>query len=102
MEVETGGVRIECIVGDIADQPDVDAVVNAANAELRTGGGVAGALGLPSTPLWSERKGCPASGIFGSFSLTPMHSGHTCGCWRTMLNGIDDGLCPQLPMDGPG
>jgi O-acetyl-ADP-ribose deacetylase (regulator of RNase III) len=38
------GVTIECTRGNIAHQPDVDAVVNAANAELRTGGGVAGAI----------------------------------------------------------
>ncbi|WP_027370221.1 macro domain-containing protein [Desulfovermiculus halophilus] len=38
------GVTLECIQGDIAQQPDMDAVVNAANAQLRTGGGVAGAL----------------------------------------------------------
>ena len=37
-------VTIECVRGDIADQPDMDAVVNAANAELRIGGGVAGAI----------------------------------------------------------
>lgn len=35
---------LECLQGDIARQPDVDAVVNAANAELLIGGGVAGAL----------------------------------------------------------
>lgn len=35
---------IECRQGDIANQTDMDAVVNAANALLRTGGGVAGAL----------------------------------------------------------
>lgn len=39
-----GGTRIECALGDIAAQTDLDAVVNAANAELRSGGGVAGAL----------------------------------------------------------
>ncbi len=37
-------VIIECVQGDITDQPDMDAIVNAANAELRTGGGVAGAI----------------------------------------------------------
>ncbi len=37
-------VMIECLRGDIASQADMDAVVNAANAELRTAGGVAGAL----------------------------------------------------------
>lgn len=38
------GATVELVVGDIADQPDVDAVVNAANAQLMPGGGVAGAL----------------------------------------------------------
>lgn len=38
------GVTIECRRGDIANQADMDAVVNAANAELRIGGGVAGAI----------------------------------------------------------
>jgi len=37
-------IRIEARVGDIADQPDLDAVVNAANTELWMGSGVAGAL----------------------------------------------------------
>jgi len=39
-----GGTRLELVVGDITDQPDLDAVVNAANAQLATGGGVAGAI----------------------------------------------------------
>lgn len=42
--LEKSGVTIECVRGDIAAQSDLDAVVNAANAELRTGGGVAGAI----------------------------------------------------------
>lgn len=37
-------MRIEVARGDIADQPDIDAVVNAANTELWMGSGVAGAL----------------------------------------------------------
>lgn len=41
---ETAAVTLECVVGNIADQPEMEAVVNAANAELRIGGGVAGAL----------------------------------------------------------
>lgn len=35
---------LQCITGDIADQTDIEAVVNAANARLMPGGGVAGAL----------------------------------------------------------
>ena len=43
-KLDVAGVTIELIVGDIARQQGFDAVVNAANAELRSGGGVAGAL----------------------------------------------------------
>lgn len=39
-----GQVTIECLRGDITNQPDMDAVVNAANAQLMPGGGVAGAI----------------------------------------------------------
>ncbi len=43
-------MSIELVKGDIARQPDLDAVVNAANAELRIGGGVAGALHRAAGP----------------------------------------------------
>ena len=37
-------MRIEIVVGNIAAQPDAEAIINSANANLRFGSGVAGAI----------------------------------------------------------
>ncbi|RUO77993.1 macro domain-containing protein [Idiomarina seosinensis] len=47
-------MNYECIQGDISQQNNIDAVVNAANAELQTGGGVAGAIHRAAGPELTE------------------------------------------------
>ena len=54
MRKQLGSLTIEMVSGDITRQPDVDCVVNAANAQLLPGGGVAGAIHRAAGPGLKE------------------------------------------------
>lgn len=47
-------MTVECVRGDITRQSDIVAIVNAANARLETGGGVAGAVHAAAGPELAE------------------------------------------------
>ena len=116
------GVTIECVRGDITAQDDVAAIVNAANAELRTGGGVAGAIHRAAGPEL-ERETRPLAPIrpgeaviTGGHDLPNRHVIHTLGpvygqdrpeaellanCYRNSLalaekNGMDSIAFPAI------
>lgn len=54
-QIRLNQATIEILRGDIINQPDCDAIVNAANAQLKTGGGVAGAIHKIGDPELTEQ-----------------------------------------------
>ncbi|MFO7744300.1 MAG: macro domain-containing protein [Psychroflexus sp.] len=87
------GVKIECLKGDIAAQNDILAVVNAANAQLKTGGGVAGAIHRAAGPgLYDECR-----------SLAPINPGEAVitGAYRLPNEYVIHCLGPVYGRDQP-
>jgi O-acetyl-ADP-ribose deacetylase (regulator of RNase III) len=84
MKYTFNGVELELVTGDITSQ-DTDAVVNAANSQLASGGGVAGAIHRAAGPgLWEEcsRLGGCATGeskLSGGHNLQNKYVIHTVG-----------------------
>jgi O-acetyl-ADP-ribose deacetylase (regulator of RNase III) len=71
--IERAGVTLELVIGDITAQDGFDAVVNAANAQLRTGGGVAGAIHRAAGPGLEEETRPLAPIEPGEAVITPGH-----------------------------
>ena len=67
-------VVVELRRGDIASQGDIDAIVNAANAQLRTGGGVAGAIHRAAGPELTEETRSMAPIKPGEAVISGAHS----------------------------
>ena len=64
-------MKIEIVVGNIVKQPDMEAVVNSANANLRLGSGVAGAIHMAAGPELEKYCKPHAPLAYGSFLVTP-------------------------------
>jgi len=64
-------MKIEIVQGNIVKQPDVDALVNSANANLRLGSGVAGAIHTAAGPKLEEYCKPFAPLAYGAYIVTP-------------------------------
>jgi O-acetyl-ADP-ribose deacetylase (regulator of RNase III) len=74
MQITRHGVTFALTQGDIAAQEDIAAVVNAANAQLRTGGGVAGAIHRAAGPGLAEEAQSMAPIKPGEAVITDGHN----------------------------
>ena len=85
MKARIGNVEIELVRGDITRQEGIDAVVNAANAQLMPGGGVAGAIHRAAGPQLAQecRKYAPIrpgeAVITGAYNLPNRYVIHCLG-----------------------
>lgn len=64
-------MHFEVVIANIANQPDMDAVVNSANANLRFGSGVAGAIHSAAGPELEDYCEPYAPLPFGAAIVTP-------------------------------